>query len=136
MEELDISWRHTIEGDGFKSEGLYECESDLESAAVPADLTGKSVLDIGCSDGGHSFLCERRGATVTGIDSQESPRNEGRNGFTYAREQLGMQASYHPLSLNDFADQTTETFDHILCFNVLYHVVDPIGFMAAARSAS
>ena len=87
VEELDISWRHTIEGDGFKSEGLYECESDLESAAVPADLTGKSVLDIGCSDGGHSFLCERRGATVTGIDSQESPRNEGRNGFTYAREQ-------------------------------------------------
>src|SRR5438309_3021160 len=41
--------------------------------AIPADLTGKSVLDIGCNAGFYSLEMKRRGAArVVGIDSDES----------------------------------------------------------------
>ena len=42
------------------------------AAALPADLTGKSVLDIGCNAGFYSVEMKRRGASrVVGIDSDE-----------------------------------------------------------------
>jgi len=99
----------------------------LEMAGLPSRLDGQTVLDIGCSDGGHSFAAERRGATVTGIDSQESPRNEGRNFFEQSRDELGLNATYESISLVDFAARSPEPFDHVLYFNVLYHVEDLIG---------
>jgi tRNA (mo5U34)-methyltransferase len=38
--------------------------------AIPADLTGKSVLDIGCNAGFYSVEMKRRGAArVLGIDA-------------------------------------------------------------------
>jgi len=120
--------RHQItSSDGSVSDGLYECEPDLEMAGLPARLDGRTVLDIGCSDGGHSFAAEARGATVTGIDSQESPRNEGRNFFEQTRDEMGMSATYESVSLADFAARSPEPFDHVLYFNVLYHVEDLIG---------
>ena len=40
--------------------------------AIPADLNGKSVLDIGCNGGFYSIEMKRRGADrVVGIDSDE-----------------------------------------------------------------
>lgn len=122
-----ISWRHTIDLGVEQTDGKYRCEPDLEQAGVPDDLTGRTVLDVGCSDGGHTFLCEKRGAAVVGIDSGESPRNEGRNGFEIARDSLGSSAEYHRATLHEFAIMTERTFDHVLCFNVLYHVTDPWG---------
>lgn len=120
--------RHRISRlDGTVSSGDYSCEPDLELAGVPAVLDGQRLLDIGCSDGGHSFAAEARGATVTGIDSQESPRNEGRNFFEHTRDELGFHATYESVSLADFAARQPEPFDHVLYFNVLYHVEDLIG---------
>ena len=40
--------------------------------ALPADLTGKSVLDIGCNGGFYAIAMKRRGAArVLGLDSDE-----------------------------------------------------------------
>ena len=112
---------------GHLTDGDYECAPDFDLAGVPATLDGQTLLDIGCSDGGHSFEAERRGAIVTGIDSQESPRNEGRNFFEQTRDELGLSASYEGVSLADFAARSPQPFDHVLYFNVLYHVEDVIG---------
>lgn len=38
---------------------------------IPNDLTGWSVLDIGCNAGFYCFELARRGAQVTGIDHDE-----------------------------------------------------------------
>jgi len=44
--------------------------------AMPADLTGKTVLDVGARDGYFSFEAERRGASrVLAIDSLEGPQH-------------------------------------------------------------
>ena len=49
------------------------------AAAVPEDLTGKSVLDIGCNAGFYSIEMKRRGAgRVLGIDSEPMYLAQGR----------------------------------------------------------
>ncbi len=120
--------RHRIPiADGSLTEGDYDCEPDLDLVGLPARLDGQTLLDIGCSDGGHSFAAEQRGAVVTGIDSQESPRNEGRNFFEVTRDELGLSATYEHATLAEYAARSPEPFDHVLYFNVLYHVEDVIG---------
>src|SRR3954471_17859357 len=47
--------------------------------AVPDDLTGKSVLDIGCNAGFYSIEMKKRGAArVVGIDSDDVYLEQGR----------------------------------------------------------
>src|SRR3954451_10332832 len=42
------------------------------ASAVPADLAGKTVLDVGCNAGFYSMEMKRRGAErVVGIDSDD-----------------------------------------------------------------
>src|SRR4051812_13991879 len=47
--------------------------------SIPADLKGKSVLDIGCNAGFYSIEMKRRGADrVLGIDSDETYLEQAR----------------------------------------------------------
>lgn len=120
--------RHQIpDQQGGLTEGDYPCEPDLVRVGLPARLDGETLLDVGCSDGGHSFAAEQRGAIVTAIDSEESPANEGRNWFLDTRDRIGSDAGYEAVSLRDFALRHAGPFDHVLCFNVLYHVEDQVG---------
>jgi tRNA (mo5U34)-methyltransferase len=41
------------------------------AAAIPADLTGWSCLDIGCNAAFYTFELAKRGAAVLGIDLDE-----------------------------------------------------------------
>lgn len=128
------AWRHRIPGVDESIGGRYECEADLGLARVPSRLTGERVLDVGCSDGGHSFAAEQRGASVVAIDSGDSPRNEGRNGFVRASEAIGSTVAYHQLSLRQYAATSPDAaFDRIFCFNVLYHLEDIVGGLQELR---
>src|SRR4051812_16130501 len=72
-------WFHNIDlGDGFVTApdhflGDYpRFKFDRFADALPTDLTGKSVLDIGCNAGFYSVEMKRRGAErVLGIDSDD-----------------------------------------------------------------
>jgi len=123
-----VEWRHDIDlpGEG-RTVGFYDPVLDLNRTEVPASLDGERVLDVGCSDGGHTFLCEQRGAQVLGIDDQSSPRNEGRNNFGYSKERIGASAEYRQGRTADLVAAGEPPFDRILHFNVLYHVEDLIG---------
>ena len=77
-------WFHNIDlGDGVSTApdhflGDYpRFKYDRFAGALPADLTGKSVLDIGCNAGFYSVEMKRRGASrVLGVDAAESmPRS-------------------------------------------------------------
>ena len=64
---------------------------------MPADLTGKTVLDIGCNGGFYSLEMKRRGAArVLGIDLDEdylsagALRRRGRRGSTSNSPDLGL----------------------------------------------
>src|SRR5687768_9004386 len=56
--------------------------------AVPSDLSGKSVLDIGCNAGYYAIEMKRRGAArVVGIDDDENYLAQAR----FAAEVYGVQ---------------------------------------------
>lgn len=63
-------WYHTLDlGNGITTDGMYDLRPYLDLHEFPDSLEGKSVLDVGCSDGFYSFDFERRGAdSVTSLD--------------------------------------------------------------------
>ncbi len=90
--------------------------------AIPADLTGKSVLDIGCNAGFYSLEAKRRGAArVLGIDFDERYLEQAR----FAAEVRGVEISFRQLSVYDLP-QLGEKFDVVIFMGVLYHLRHPL----------
>jgi len=90
--------------------------------AVPNDLTGKSVLDIGCNAGFYSIEMKRRGAArVLGIDTESMYLAQGR----FAAEVLGMEIEFREMSVYDLP-QLREEFDLVIFMGVLYHLRHPL----------
>ncbi|HTT62910.1 MAG TPA: hypothetical protein VMG35_13745, partial [Bryobacteraceae bacterium] len=68
-------WYHSIElPDGSVVQGMIGIDAlkaRLAAFPIPADLTGKRVLDVGAWTGWCSFEMERRGAQVVAVDCIE-----------------------------------------------------------------
>jgi tRNA (mo5U34)-methyltransferase len=92
--------------------------------AVPDDLRGKTVLDIGCNGGFYSFEMKRRGASrVLGVDHDETYLNQAR----FAREQLGLDVEFAQGDVYDIDKLVLgEQFDYVIFMGVLYHLRHPL----------
>jgi tRNA (mo5U34)-methyltransferase len=90
---------------------------------LPEDLTGKTVLDIGCNAGFYSMEMKRRGAErVVGIDSDERYLAQAR----LAGEALGYSGiEFRKLDVYDVA-ALGERFDLVIFMGVLYHLRHPL----------
>lgn len=92
------------------------------SNAIPNDLQGKTVLDIGCNAGFYSIQMKRRGADrVLGIDFDENYLAQAR--FAAAINELEIE--FRKMSVYDVA-QLREKFDVVLFMGVLYHLRHPL----------
>jgi tRNA (mo5U34)-methyltransferase len=92
------------------------------ATALPADLSGRSVLDIGCNGGFYSLEMKRRGAArVLGIDSETDYLAQAR----FAAELSGLDIEFRQHSVYDVAD-LHERFDIVLFMGVLYHLRHPL----------
>jgi tRNA (mo5U34)-methyltransferase len=110
--------------------------------ALPEDLGGKSVLDVGTFDGFYAFLAEARGARrVVAIDNEQyrewvrarwGVELEGGEGFRAIAELLGSEVVYRRLDAFDL-DQLDEQFDLILCFGLLHRVESPLRLLKVLR---
>jgi tRNA (mo5U34)-methyltransferase len=90
--------------------------------AVPHDLTGKTVLDIGCNAGFYSMEMKRRGAErVVGLDSDDEYLEQAR----FAAEVKGLDIEFRKLSVYDVGT-LKEQFDVVLFLGVLYHLRHPL----------
>lgn len=90
--------------------------------AIPRDLTGKSVLDIGCNAGFYALEMKRRGAeTVVGIDEDDRYLAQAR----LAAEVAGADITFLNLSVYDVA-RLGRRFDVVLFMGVLYHLRHPL----------
>jgi tRNA (mo5U34)-methyltransferase len=96
---------------------------DRFAHAIPADLTGKTVLDIGCNAGFYAFEMARRGAArVVGIDHDPAYLAQAR----FAAELLGFPAiEFRQVSTYDVG-ALQERFDVVLFLGVLYHLRHPL----------
>ena len=89
---------------------------------IPADLTGKTVLDIGCNAGFYSFEMKRRGAArVLGIDTDEHYLRQAR----FTAQVTGADVEFRKLPVWQVA-QLGETFDLVIFMGVLYHLRHPL----------
>jgi methyltransferase (TIGR04290 family) len=122
-------WFHNIDLNGVATApdhflGNYPADKFARFASiVPADLTGKSVLDIGCNAGFYSVEMKRRGAErVVGIDSDDRYLAQAR----LATDALGFTGvEFRNLSVYDVA-ALGETFDLVIFMGVLYHLRHPL----------
>jgi tRNA (mo5U34)-methyltransferase len=111
--------------------------------ALPDDLTGKRVLDVGTFDGFYAFLAERRGAEqVIAVDNEQyrqwvSSRwgieLEGGEGFRTIHRLLGSNVVYRRMDALEL-DQLHESFDFTYCFGILHRVENPLGLLRALRA--
>jgi len=118
-------WWHTISLPyGVKTPGrVREDIQDWITQAIPDDLTGKTVLDIGAWDGYYSFAAERRGASVLAID--DGSNWGGGTGFDVAKKVLGSKVEFETKKAED-VDTLNKTFDVVLFLGVYYHLKNPL----------
>lgn len=89
---------------------------------IPADLTGKTVLDIGCNAGFYSIEMKRRGAArVVGIDFDETYLAQAE----FAAQIAEADVEFRKLSVYDLG-ALGERFDIVLFMGVLYHLRHPL----------
>lgn len=130
IESVNAAWisRLPIEGTVSGVIPLFE-DSRINWLTERLELNGKSVLELGSFEGGHSYMLAKAGAEVTAIES---------NSLSYlkslvAKEILGYEAknlygdflSYLPSASN---------FDLIVASGVLYHMENPIELLCEIAS--
>jgi tRNA (mo5U34)-methyltransferase len=92
------------------------------SHALAPDLSGASVLDIGCNAGFYALEMKRRGARrVLGIDFDKDYLDQAR----FAAEVSGLEVEFRELSVYDVAE-LKEQFDIVLFMGVFYHLRHPL----------
>jgi tRNA (mo5U34)-methyltransferase len=121
-------WFHNLELGGVQTApnhflGDYPtCKWRSFADAIPADLRGRTVLDIGCNAGFYSLEMKRRGADrVVAIDSDPTYLAQAR----FAAEISRVDIEFHELDVYR-VEQLHEQFDLVLFMGVLYHLRHPL----------
>jgi len=92
------------------------------ATAIPADLTGAKVLDIGCNGGFYSLEMKRRGAKrVLGVDVDDRYLSQAR----FASRALDLEIELEKRSVYDVA-QIAGQFDYVFFMGVFYHLRYPL----------
>lgn len=121
-------WFHNIRLEGIQTAPTHflgdypQVKFERFSDAIPQDLSGRTVLDIGCNAGFYSMEMKRRGADrVLGIDSDERYLAQAR----FAAEVLGLDVAFRQMSVWDVAS-LGQRFDLVIFMGVLYHLRHPL----------
>lgn len=89
---------------------------------LPQDLTGATVLDVGCNGGFYSLEMKRRGAErVLGVDVDDRYLAQAR----FAAATLGLEIEFMKLSVYD-VDSISGQFDYVFFMGVFYHLRYPL----------
>jgi tRNA (mo5U34)-methyltransferase len=90
--------------------------------SLPQDLSGMTVLDVGCNAGFYSIEMKRRGAArVVGLDTCDRYLRQA----CFAAEICEVGIEFRKLSVYDVA-KLGERFDLVLLMGVLYHLRHPL----------
>ena len=90
---------------------------------LPPDLSGKTLLDVGCNAGFYAFEAKRRGASrVLAVDGQ---RHHVRQGL-FVRKVLDLEVEIRRLNVYELSPRVVGQFDITLALGLLYHLKHPI----------
>jgi len=127
----DFVWHQRFQiAPGIHTPGVNDIDWLLEASHFPTDLTGKSVLDIGTTNGAMAFEAERRGSTdVTAVDISD----ENHFGFRQIATLLGSKVKFQQASIYDLPSIVGRSFDVVIFWGVLYHLRHPLLALDALR---
>ena len=150
-------WYHTMDiVPGVATPGWFDLRPVVDQMPWP-DVKGKRCLDIGTFDGYLAFELERRGASeVVAVDVEDHllwdwpsdyravdlSRDPGFSGppkgagFRLARELMGSNVDWRPISVYDLDPSVVGKFDVVLMGTLLLHLRDPIRALEAVRSVT
>jgi tRNA (mo5U34)-methyltransferase len=130
-----IPWAHRIDlGNGIITPGEWDTPEILRRLRIPEDLTGQTVLDVGCWDGFYSFAAERRGAKRVLATDSFVWRSGRKQGFLLARRALDSKVEDADIDVLELSPERVGTFELVLFLGVLYHMRHPM--LALERVAS
>jgi tRNA (mo5U34)-methyltransferase len=91
-------------------------------ASIPQDLSGASVLDVGCNGGFYSIQAKQRGASrVLGIDVDERYLKQA----CFAAETLALDIEFEKRSVYA-VDEIAGQFDLVFFMGLFYHLRYPL----------
>jgi len=133
-------WFHQIRFDSLDlvSKGYDPTISKIAQnvMSLPADLSGKKVLDIGAYDGAYSIEAAKRGATkVVSVDyfAWVGKNKHYFHNYCFARKYSGfahiIDYKWCPVEELSPAKFGGNKFDYIFFFGILYHADNPIGYL-------
>ena len=95
--------------------------SPTARAIFPDDMTGKTVLDLGCKFGFFCFEALKRGAKrAVGVDVDPFSLERARR----LADCLGLAATFELYDIE--REPIRERFDYVLCLNLLHHLRNPL----------
>jgi 2-polyprenyl-6-hydroxyphenyl methylase/3-demethylubiquinone-9 3-methyltransferase len=93
-------------------------------------LAGKRVADVGCGGGILTEAMAARGATTLGIDVGDKALSVAR----LHKLESGTTAEYRLIAADALAREMPGAFDIVTCMEILEHVPDPAGMVAACAA--
>ncbi|HEY8154305.1 MAG TPA: class I SAM-dependent methyltransferase [Myxococcota bacterium] len=95
--------------------------SPTARAIFPDDMSGKTVLDLGCKFGFFCFEALKRGAKrAVGVDVDPFSLERARR----VADCLGLPATFEQFDIEQ--EPIRERFDYVLCLNLLHHMRNPL----------
>jgi SAM-dependent methyltransferase len=116
-------------GEGLVMEGDYDMTQYLQYYAIPEDLTGKRVLDVGTASGFFALECARRGGDVTAIDIWPADTAL----FPAILDATGVDVKYVQKNIYDLTPEFGQ-FDLVICGSLLLHLPDQFGAVQRLKS--
>ena len=92
-----------------------------------AQLSGKTVLDVGCGGGILTESMAGMGAKVTGIDLADKSLQVAKLHLL----ESGRQVEYRKVAVEELAAERPGQYDIVSCMEMLEHVPDPAAVVAA-----
>ena len=121
-------WFHNIDLNGVQTAPAHflgdypRIKWERFAHAIPADLRGRTVLDIGCNGGFYAIEMKRRGADrVFAVDSDPRYLAQAR----FAADVSGVEIEFREMSVYRLP-ALEERFDIVLFMGVLYHLRYPL----------